>query len=176
MKKIIALLLCLGMFAAVCAGCGGPQITATGDEANNKSADAYKDTYDDLLNYLSAWGYINPLEKNKGVTYTEMRADLIGAKQGRRFNAQHTKNATIELYEFDLSKSNATADEVLSSVKADGSFKNLFGDKVDSVYLSSNGKYLMVYNDTSIKDDTKDTDENYTKRQEVIDKFKKFKK
>lgn len=176
MKKIIALLLCLGMFAAVCAGCGGPQITATGDEATNKSADAYKDTYDDLLNYLSAWGYINPLEKNKGVTYTEMRADLIGAKQGRRFNAQHTKNATIELYEFDLTKSNATADEVLSSVKADGSFKNLFGDKVDSVYLSSNGKYLMVYNDTSIKDDTKDTDENYTKRQEVIDKFKEFKK
>ncbi len=152
MKKIIALLLCLGMFAAVCAGCGGPQITATGDEATNKSADAYKDTY------------------------SEMRADLIGAKQGRRFNAQHTKDTTIELYEYDLAKINATADEVLQSVKTDGSFKNLFGDKVDSVYLSANGKYMMVYSDKTINDDTKETDENYTKRQEVIDKFMDFKK
>ena len=174
MKKIIALLLCLGIFAAAAAGCGGPQITATGDEATNKSADAYKDTYDDLLTYLSAWGYINPLEKNKGVTYTEMRADLIGAKQGRRFNAQHAKDVTIELYEFDLSKQNATADEVMTSVKTNGSFKNLFGDSVDGVYLSGKGKYMMVYNDASIKDDTKETDENYTKRQDVIEKFEAF--
>ena len=34
MKRIIALLLCVGMFAAVAAGCGGgQQLTATGDEA-----------------------------------------------------------------------------------------------------------------------------------------------
>ena len=61
-------------------------------------------------------------------------------------------------------------------IKTDGSFKNLFGDKVDSVYLSANGKYMMVYSDKTINDDTKETDENYTKRQEVIDKFMDFKK
>ena len=98
MKRIIALLLCVGMFAAVAAGCGGgQQLTATGDEATNKSAAAYKDTYADLLTYLSAWGYINPLEANKGKSYTEMKAELIGAKQGRRFTAQHTTDTTIKI-------------------------------------------------------------------------------
>ena len=175
MKRIIAFLLCAGMFAAVAAGCGGAkQPTATGDEAANTSVSAYQNTYTDLLTYLSALGYINPLTENENVTYSVMRADLIGAKRGKRFNAMHTKDTTIEIYEFDPADRNATADEVLGSVRNNGTFKNLFGDEVNNVYLSKNGRYLMIYNDTSIKDDSKDTDENVKKRDEVVEKFTAF--
>lgn len=175
MKRIIALLLCVGMFAAVAAGCGGgQQLTATGDEATNKSAGAYKDTYADLLTYLSAWGYINPLEANKGKSYTEMKAELIGAKQGRRFTAQHTKDTTIEIYEYDPNNLNATADEVIGSVKANGTFQNLFNDEVENVYLSKSGKYMMVYTDKTINKDTAEDSDNYKAREEVIKKFLAF--
>ena len=176
MKRIIALILCLGIFAAAAAGCGGSskEPVATGDEAKNTDVSAYKNTYDDLLNYLSAWGYINPLKDNEGITYSNMTAELIGAKQGRRFTAMHTKNTTIEIYEYDLNKLDATADEVRSSVEKNNTFQNLFDEKVENVYLTKMGRYMMIYNDTSINDDTKDTDDNYKSRQEVIEKFMAF--
>lgn len=176
MKRITALLLCLGMFAAVTAGCGGAgkQVTATGDEAVNTNVSAYKNTYKDLLTYLSASGYINPLESNKDITYNEMKANLIGAKRGRRFNAQHAKNATIEIYEYDPANLDETAKKVIESVKTTGTFKNLFDETVFDVFLTAGGRYMLIYNDTSITDDTKDTDDNYQKRQEVVDCFMKF--
>lgn len=175
MKRIIALLLCAGMLAAVAAGCGGgKQVTATGDEAANTNVSAYPNTYKDLLTYLSALGYINPLTKNEDLTYSVMRADLIGAKEGRRFTATHTKDTTIEIYEFDTARHNATADEVLGSVRENGTFKNLFGDTVNNVYLSKNGRYMMIYTDTGIKDDSKETDDNVKARQEVVEKFTAF--
>lgn len=176
MKRITALLLCLGMFAAVTAGCGGTgkQVTATGDEATKTNVSAYQNTYKDLLTYLSAWGYINPLESNKDITYNEMKASLIGAKQGRRFNAQHTKDTTIEIYEYDPANPDETARKVTESVKATGTFQNLFDETVFDVYLTTGGHYMLIYNDTSITDDTKETDENYQKRQEVVDCFMAF--
>ena len=70
----------------------------------------------------------------------------------------------------------ATADEVRSSVEKNNTFQNLFDEKVNNVYLTKNGRYMMIYNDTSINDDTKDTDENYKNRQECIDKFLEFDK
>lgn len=175
MKRIIALLLCVGIFAVAAAGCaGGAQTTATGDEAASTELSAYQNTYEGLLNYLSAWGYINPLEKNENITYNEMRANLIGAKEGRRFIAQHTKDTNIEIYEYDLTNLDATADEVRGSVAETGTFTNLLDETVKNVYLSAKGKYMMIYTDKTINDDTKETDENYQKRQEVIDKFMAF--
>lgn len=176
MKKIIIFLLCLGMFATVAAGCGGQvkETVATGDEAKSLNASDYKDDYNGLCTYLSALGFINPLEDNKGVTYTVMTAEIIGAKQGRKFTAQHRKETTIELYEYDLNNLNATADEVRASVKQDGSFINLLDEAVSNVYLSNNGKYLMIYDDKTINSDTKDTDENYLDMLEVVKKFKEF--
>lgn len=177
MKRIIALILCVGIFAAAAAGCGGAgqQITATGDEAVNKNVEAYKNTYEDLLTYLSAWGYINPLKENEGKTYNVMTAELIGAKRGKRFTAQHTKDTAIEIYEYDTSdKWDATADEVVSSVEKTNTFQNLFDETVENSYMSKNNKYMMVYTDKTINDDTKDTDDNYVKMQEVIEKFIAF--
>ena len=178
MKRLIALFLCLGVLVMTASGCfgAGPQKEATGDEAANKSVSAYKNTYTDMLNYLAAWGYINPREKNKDITYTEMQADLIGAKQGRRFTAEHTKDTVIELYEYDLKALNATADEVRSAVEKNGTFQNLFDETVENVYLSKNKRYMMIYNDKTINKDTKETDDNYKARQEVVEKFTEFDK
>ena len=176
MKRIIALLLCVGMFAAVAAGCGGntKQETATGDEAVSKNASDYKDNFEGLCTYLSAFGYINPLEDNKGITYTVMNAEIIGAKQGRRFTAKKTKDTTIEIYEYDLAKLNDTAKTVINSVKNDGTFLNLVDETVDDVYMSNNGKYMMIYNDTTITNDTKEEEDNYKMRAEIVEKFKTF--
>ena len=176
MKRIIALLLCIGMFAAVAAGCGGTtkEETATGDEAKSLKASDYKDDFNGLCTYLSAYGYINPLEDNKGVTYTVMKAEIIGAKQGRRFTAKKSKDTTIEIYEYDLKKLDDTAKDVIESVKNDGTFINLVGETVDDVYMSNNGKYLMIYNDTTINADTKEDDDNYKTRADIVKKFKAF--
>ena len=178
MKKILELLLCVGMFLFAAAGCGGSQksVTATGDEAKSLSASAYDDDFKGLCNYLSALGYISPKSENKDVTYSEMKAELIGAKKGsgRRFQAVHTKDTVIELYEYDLKDLNQTADEVRASVEKDGTFVNLIGETVKNVYLSNNKKYLMIYTDNTIDDDTKDTDSNYKSREEVVKKFKEF--
>lgn len=177
MKKIIALLLCLGIFAATATGClgaGTAPETATGDEASSLNAADYKDNFDGLCNYLSAHGYINPVDKN---LYVVMEASLIGAAQGKKFNARHVANAVIEIYEYDLSKLDDTAKSVRASVEKNGSFSILDMDEVKNVCLSDSGKYLMIYTDPSINDDNPDKNsDNYKKRAEVIELFKAFKK
>lgn len=180
MKRIIAILLCVGMLAFAAAGCGTNQkpTVATGDEAASLKASDYKNNFTGLCNYLSALGYINPLEDNKGVTYTVMKSEIIGASEGRRFTAQHTEKTTIEIYEFDLAALQSTPDEaatkVIDSVKKDGTFTNLIGETVKNVYLSKNGRFLMIYNDTTITDNSKDSDKNVENRAEVIEKFENF--
>ncbi len=174
MKKIIALLLCIGIFAVAASGCGGSSSkdpVATSDEAGSLEASDYDNDFEGLCNYLSAYGYINPLKENEGVTYTITRAEIIGASKGRRFETKKIKDtpikdATIELYEYDLEALSSTPDEAaektISSVKQDGTFENLLGETVKDVYLSKNGRFLMIYNG---KDDGKD---------ELVERFQNF--
>ena len=135
MKRILAFILCAGIFAAVAAGCGGTQksAVATEDEAYKstytlkKNVNDYDDTLKGLCQYFGALGYINPIDKNQDITYSDMKGELIGAVKntGKRFQAKHTEDTVIELYEYDLKNLNATADEVRSSVEKDGTFVNL---------------------------------------------------
>ena len=181
MKRIIALLLCLGMLAFAASGCGGSQksTTATGDEARSLNASDYENNLGGLCNYLSALGYINANSKNEGVTYSRMRGTIIGASldsadsdySGKRFTAKKTGDTVIELYEFDLNKLNDTAKSVIDSVKNDGTFENAMGETVEDVYLSENGKFLMIYSDKS--SDKKNEDHIETKNK-VIKAFKEF--
>ncbi len=184
MKRLLAFILCAGMFAAVAAGCGGTQksAVATEDEAYKstytlkKNVNDYDDTLKGLCQYFGALGYINPIDKNQDVTYSDMKGELIGAVKntGKRFQAQHTKDTVIELYEYDLKNLNSTADEVRGSVEKDGTFVNLIGETVENCYLSNNKKYLMIYTDNTIDGDTKETDKNYTAREEVVKNFNSF--
>ncbi len=178
MKKIIALLLCLGIFAVSAAGCfgmGGGQVTATGDEAASLNEADYPDDLDGLCRYLSAHGYINTVDQNSSI---EMQASLIGASKGRKFDCKikNISNTFIELYEYDLSNLNETANQVRKSVKENGTFTVLELDPVKNVYLSDSGKYLMIYNDPSIDNEKPDENsENFKKRTECLDLFLPFK-
>lgn len=92
----------------------------------------------------------------------------------RKFNEQTKKKATIEIYEYNTDKKNATADEVIKSVKKDGVFKIYDLPEVKAI-LSDNGKYLMVYTDKSINEENTESDE-YKLRDEIVTKFKEFHK
>ena len=174
MKKLFAAFLAAAMFAVIATGCfgmGQKQAVATGDEAASQNADDYENNFEGICNYLASFGYINPVKDNVDVTYTVMDASLIGADKGRKFTEQTQKKATIEIYEYTDQK-NATADEVISSVKKDGTFTILELPSVNAM-LSDNGKFLMIYNDKSI-DENKPEDNNYKLREEITEKFKTF--
>ena len=160
------------------AGCGGmtsAPVVATSDEAQSKNASDYENTYAGLCNYLLAHGYINPLEDNKNITFTEMDYSLVGASQGNKFTCQMEgmSNVTIEIYDFTKS---ASPDEVYNSVKKDGKFSILGLDEVNA-YLSDNGKYMMIYTDSNINWNNPDKNsKNYKTFEEFLKLFKEFHK
>lgn len=176
MKKFFAAILAAAMFMLCAAGCTGMAKSAveTGDEAASLKLNDYNNDFEGLCNYLSAHGYINPLKDNKDITYTDMDYALIGAINGGKFIEQTKKSANIEIYEFDTTKANATADEVIGSVKSNGTFSILELPKVNA-YLSDNGKFMMIYNDKTV-DESKTDSESYKLREEILEKFKKFHK
>lgn len=180
MKRVLAALLCAGMLIVFASGCMGggkqtnPEDVATGDEASSLDPEDYKNNFEGLCNYFAAYGYINPKYDDKN---TEMDASLIGAKVGKKFTAiriddKDVNNITIELYEYDTQNHNATADEVIGSVKEDGTFSIIELPRVNA-YLSDNGKYLMIYTDKGL-DESKTDSDNYKWREEVLEKFKTF--
>lgn len=181
MKRVLAALLCAGLIMIFTSGCfGAPQVNpedvATGDEASSLNAADYKNDFEGLCNYFAAYGYINPKDPTKT---SEMDASLIGAKVGKKFTAVRiddvdVKNITIELYEYKTDNLNATADEVIGSVKSNGTFTILELPEVKAT-ISDNGKYLMIYNDKGL-DETKTDSDNYKWREEVLEKFKSFHK
>ena len=181
MKRIFAALLCAGLIIVFASGCFGgqqvnPEDVATGDEASSFEAKDYPNDFTGLCNYFAAYGYINPKDTSK---ITEMDASLIGAKIGKKFTAVRindtdVKNITIELYEYSTNDRPATADEVSSSVKSNGTFTILELPEVKA-YISDNGQFLMIYNDKGL-DESKTDSDNYKWREEVVEKFKAFHK
>ena len=101
----------------------------------------FDDTIDGLCDYLSA---------NKAVTGdpTEMAYETIGATGGYRFRFILGKSTVqVEVYSFDLDNLGDQAQTVLDSVREKGSFTML--DNEVPATLNSDGKYLLIYTDTS---------------------------
>ena len=181
MKRIFAALLCAGLIMVFATGCFGGQQTnqadvATGDEARSLEAADYNNDFEGLCNYFAAHGYINPKDETKA---TEMDLSLVGAKAGKKFTAvriddKDVKNITIELYEFNTGENKSTADEIIASVKSNGTFSILNLPEVKA-YLSDNGKFMMIYTDKGLDEKKTDSD-NYKWREEVLEKFKAFHK
>ena len=188
MKRFIAAILCVGLIAAVSAGCGYKDAlskdnkTTQATEATNsatkdepKAAD-FKDNLQGLTDYFTKLGYLTLKdEKLDESTVTVMDASLIGAKEGKKFlTAYGGKAITIELYEYDVKNLNDTAKTVVESVKNSGEFTILDLPSVKA-HLSDNEKYLMIYSDSSIDDANPDKEsDNYKHREEVIKNFKSF--
>ena len=101
---------------------------------------------------------------------TEMRADVIGAKSGARYQFAYNgkNNVTVELYEYDPDALSDTAKRVTESVRSGGQFA-LMGQQVPAI-LSDSGKYLMIYKDTVT------AEQNKTRADQVKKLFTEFKK
>lgn len=164
MKKIwiLAAAAALLMTATACGAgdVGGPSSSqaassgaASSQAASSSSAlavsqDSVEDTLAGLQKYLAGNGAVSG-------DPTQMRADVIGAKGGVRyqFSLNGKNNVTVEFYEYDTDSLNDTAKQVLASVKSSGSF-TLMGQQITAA-LSDSGKYLMIYKDTVVKDENK---------------------
>lgn len=140
-----------------------PQKTApSSNSAQAVSQDSVEDNLKGLQKYLTGNGAVSG-------DPTAMRAEVIGAKSGVRYQFSYNgkNNVTAEFYEYDPANLNETAKNILDSVKSSGKF-SLMGQQVDAV-LSDSGKYLMIYQDTVVKDENKANADKVTKL------FKSFK-
>ena len=112
MKRILAFILCAGIFAAVAAGCGGTQksAVATEDEAYKstytlkKNVNDYDDTLKGLCQYFGALGYINPIDKNQDITYSDMKGELIGAIELSDTVREESKSVISKLKKLGIAK------------------------------------------------------------------------
>lgn len=185
MKKIISALLMAFVIAVSAAGCGYNDALEQASKANQQTTSAsqsaseqtskeaekvYKDSFDGLCSYMQDKGYYT----DKAVK-TEMDASFIGAKQGIKYSISN--NLAIELYEYDTAKLNDTAKEIVKEVKDSNSFTIIEGYPVNAAYLSNNGKYLMIYNDTKIDKNKPDKNSNeYKARENAVKDFLAFQK
>ncbi|WP_294385991.1 hypothetical protein [uncultured Ruminococcus sp.] len=185
MKKIISALLMASVIAISAAGCGYNDALEQASKANQQTTSAsqsaseqtskeaekvYKDSFDGLCSYMQDKGYYT----DKAVK-TEMDASFIGAKQGIKYSISN--NLAIELYEYDTTKLNDTAKEIVKEVKDSNSFTIIEGYPVNAAYLSDNGKYLMIYNDTKIDKNKPDKNSNeYKARENAVKDFLAFQK
>lgn len=193
MKRFIAAILCVGLIAAISAGCAYKDALSKDNTATTQATEAtgsaatpseveeknFEDNLNGLSNYFANKGYITTKDgKIDESTVTVMDASLIGAKEGKKYaTAYGGKAVTIELYEYDVSNVNNlndTAKAVIESVKNNGEFTILDLPSVKA-YLSNNGRYIMIYTDSSIDDAKPDKEsDNYKHREEVIKNFKSF--
>lgn len=185
MKKIISALLMASVIAISAAGCGYNDALEQASKANQQTTSAsqsaseqtskeaekvYKDSFDGLCSYMQDKGYYT----DKAVK-TEMDASFIGAKQGIKYSISN--NLAIELYEYDTAKLNDTAKKIVNEVKKSNSFTIIEGYPVNAAYLSDNGKYLMIYNDTKIDKNKPDKNSNeYKARENAVKDFLAFQK
>lgn len=169
MKKIILSVMVV-LSLTTLAGCGNKnsdvqassESPQTQSETQSQVSDiSYEDNIDGLVKYMSDKGYISG-------NATNMTADIIGAKSGYRYQTKYNNSdVIIEIYEYDLNDINEDAYEIMNQVKANGSFT--IRDIEIPVVISDTGKYLMIYEDASNKQD------NIDRKNQIIGDFKSFK-
>lgn len=117
--------------------------------------------FEGLLECFEWHGYVQEDTK------TETLANIIGASEGYRYKSQVGRSQFyVELYYFDPEKLNETSNNIISEILETGSF-HMLETEVPAT-LSSNKKYMMVYNDQS-------SDEfNLNTKQEAIDTVVNF--
>lgn len=186
MKKIISALLMVSVIAISAAGCGyndaldraskaNEQTTsasqsseATADETDKVVYTNYQNSFDGLCKYMQDKKYYT-----ENTTKTEMDASFIGAKQGVKYSV--SSNLAIELYEYDTKNLNDTAKEIVNEVKESNSFTIIEGYPVNAAYLSADGHYLMIYNDSKIDKSNPDKNSNeYKTRENAVKDFNEF--
>lgn len=175
MKKIVSIILILTVCMFTLTACG---VGDVGDVTymNSQQEQQNAETQQEVDEYQA-----NEPAKEPGLasmrTYFEyngyvvqgseqtVAADMIGATQGVRYGAQYGSSIfTIELYEYDINNLNDMAKTILGEADTTGSFIML-GENVPAV-VSDNGKYLMIYSDTSTEQS------NIDHQNQITDVFK----
>lgn len=201
MKKVW-ILAAAAALAVACAGCGagdiqtdstGGVVSAASSTASGVQSEApkqaektpadYDNNLDGMAAYLKDQGYIEKDYQAAAVMGMQAQADsnimqaqIIGAKAGKRYVGSYDgkQNVTIELYEYDPANLDSKGQEVIAQVKQEGTF-TVFGKDVEA-HLSSNSKYLMVYQDTELAADKKGSkvEDHKARKQTVVEKFQAF--
>lgn len=119
-------------------------------------------TLDGLADAMAWRGYVPAgTEEN---TRKPMRADIIGAKAGYKFQVSYEgSNFTVELYEYDPGSLNDVAKAALKQAESQGSI-TVAGTDIPGAFVSDNGKYLMLYTDAN-------TDELHAARKKAVVAF-----
>lgn len=184
MKKKLLALVAAGIITLTMAGCGGTTVqlptlsqpqgetsAVSGTESSAVEAEPvsdadFDDNLDGLCKYLEA-NYLVTSERTDS-SFAEMAYQEIGAIGGYRYRFQFGKSTVqAEIYEFDLDNLDENATACLNGVKNDGNFK--FLDSEIPAVISDNGKYLLIYTDSS-KDEA-----NIAQKAKAEEMFKSFK-
>ncbi|MBQ5439760.1 MAG: hypothetical protein IIT49_03140 [Clostridia bacterium] len=159
MKKVLIIAVSCLLTLCMLSGCADntqtpseEQETVITDNAGGTdlpSLDNYEDSFLDLITYMTEAGII----KGDG---TEVNAESIGAAHGKRFTmSSGPVKYYIELFEYE-DPTTDKAKSVITNAKRDHTFM-LFGN-TESItqhtyaVVSENGKYLLLYSDTSTSD------------------------
>ena len=166
LKKILVIMLVLVMAMSL-TGCmtnRGTTYTELTVSETEKNPDmgAYTNDFDGIVKYLTDCELI----AGEG---TEMSADFIGAKVGKKFAFTYEgQKITCEIYEYDLDNLTAEAQAIIDSVKTNGHFTSL--DSEVKAVVSNSGKFLMIYVNGAKDDD--EVQQKMIKR--VNEKFASF--
>lgn len=144
MKKLIALALILVMTFALTACGGAPTVEIPKDsilkvsELEDTSSGINKISKDLLdKEYIPDDGII-------------LSAATIGAEKGYRFTTKaNDSQIVIELYQFNFTDLPEEGQKTIDSVKDNGKF-DMMGISNVQAEMSSNGKYLIVYQDAKV--------------------------
>ena len=95
--------------------------------------------------------------------YVEMKADIIGAKDGRKYAFQFEGGTVlVELYEFDPDNLDETGKETVNHIRENGTF--IVMEQEVPAKISENGKYIMTNSDTS-------TDERHANETQKLERL-----
>ncbi len=164
MKKIIIILMSI-FIILILGACSAPgfnnvQLIEAPDIIEDVESGMFENTLEGLKKYFQTKGFVAG-ESQK------MSAELIEAEDGYKYKFSYKGvNISIELYEYDTTKLNDKAKDIIYKVNQEGNItiQNITANAV----MSENNKYLMVYTKN------KENDENIKRQENIIDSFKKF--
>ena len=152
MKKIIAVLLIIGLALSLTGCFGFGSTTSTEDTSTPLEISEYDKSFDGMLRYLTDYKFIPSDSASRSTVYY----DMFGADNGVR--CVLSGKAFIEFYDFSKADS-ATADEVMADMKDDGKFYAVEGLSELTAVFSKSGRFAAVYDEKNSYDYAKITDE-----------------